>query len=77
MGFSDVYVEKRVRKNVFFKHINMLIDWSVPEKEIDKMNVLYKYSAVLLFAHGFTVYCALIILKIVTKLKTSFLLNDF
>jgi galactokinase len=32
MGFSDVYVEKRVRKNIFFKQINMLIDWRALEK---------------------------------------------
>jgi IS5 family transposase len=30
-------VEKRVRKNVFFKHINILIDWTELEKEIDKI----------------------------------------
>jgi len=26
MGFYDGYVEKRTRKNTFFKQINMLID---------------------------------------------------
>jgi len=34
MGFYDGYVEKRTRKNKFFKQINMLIDWSEVEKEI-------------------------------------------
>jgi len=34
MGFYDGYVEKRTRKNTFFKQINMLIDWSEVEKEI-------------------------------------------
>ena len=37
MGFSDGYVEKRVRKNVFFKHIEILIDWSSLEAEIRKV----------------------------------------
>jgi hypothetical protein len=32
MGFVDYYVERRIRKNTFFKQINTLIDW----KEIDK-----------------------------------------
>ncbi|MDR0754484.1 MAG: hypothetical protein LBF04_03755 [Prevotellaceae bacterium] len=48
MGFSDTYVEKRVRKNVFFKHINILIDWSVLEKEIDK---IYKCSLISIENH--------------------------
>jgi len=56
MGFYDGYVEKRTRKNTFFKQINMLIDWSEVEKEIKKV---YKrghsvdgrpaYSGLLLF----------------------------
>jgi hypothetical protein len=37
MGFSDGYVEKRIGKNVFFKHINKIIDWTALEKEIDKV----------------------------------------
>jgi IS5 family transposase len=36
MGFSDGYVEKRVKKNLFFKQINLLIDWSALETEIAK-----------------------------------------
>jgi IS5 family transposase len=56
MGFVDGYVERRIRKNTFFKQINMLIDWSGIEKEIKKV---YKrghsvdgrsaYSGLLLF----------------------------
>jgi hypothetical protein len=37
MGFSDGYVEKRIGKNVFFKHINKIIDRTALEKEIDKV----------------------------------------
>jgi hypothetical protein len=37
MGFYDGYVERRTRKNTFFKQINMLIDWSEIEKEIKKL----------------------------------------
>jgi IS5 family transposase len=56
MGFYDGYVERRTRKNTFFKPINMLIDWNEVEKEIKKV---YKrghsvdgrpaYSGLLLF----------------------------
>jgi IS5 family transposase len=56
MGFVDNYVEKRTRKNVFFKRINVLVDWNAIEKEINKV---YKrghsvdgrpaYSGLLLF----------------------------
>jgi len=56
MGFVDNYVEKRIRKNVFFKRINVLVDWNAIEKEINKV---YKrghsvdgrpaYSGLLLF----------------------------
>ena len=56
MSFAGNYVEKRTRKNTFFKQINMLIDWSEVEKEIKKV---YKrghsvdgrpaYSGLLLF----------------------------
>jgi len=34
MGFIDCYVEKRIRKNTFFKQINTLIDWKEIDKEI-------------------------------------------
>ena len=37
MGFADGYVERRTRKNTFFKQVNMLIDWSEIEKEISKV----------------------------------------
>jgi hypothetical protein len=40
MGFSDGYVEKRVRKNVFFKHINILIDWTELEKRNRCLKIL-------------------------------------
>ena len=56
MSFAGNYVERRIRKNTFFKQINMLIDWSEVEKEIIKV---YKrghsvdgrsaYSGLLLF----------------------------
>jgi IS5 family transposase len=56
MSFAGNYVERRIRKNTFFKQINMLIDWSEIEKEIKKV---YKrghsvdgrpaYSGLLLF----------------------------
>ena len=56
MGFFDGYVERRIRKNTFFKQINMLIDWEEIGKEINKV---YKrvhsvdgrpaYSVLLLF----------------------------
>jgi len=56
MSFAGNYVERRIRKNTFFKQINMLIDWSEVEKEISKV---YKrghsvdgrpaYSGLLLF----------------------------
>ncbi|MDR2585554.1 MAG: IS5 family transposase, partial [Prevotellaceae bacterium] len=37
MGFVDGYVERRIRKNTFFKQINTLIDWTEIEKEITKV----------------------------------------
>ena len=56
MSFVDVYVERRIRKNVFFRQVNKLIDWSEIEKDINKV---YKrghsvdgrpaYSGLLLF----------------------------
>ena len=36
MSFVGGYVERRIRKNTFFKQINILIDWSDIEKEIRK-----------------------------------------
>ena len=32
MSFVGGYVEKRIRKNIFFKQINMLVDWVEIEK---------------------------------------------
>jgi IS5 family transposase len=56
MSFAGNYVERRIRKNTFFKQINMLIDWTDIDKEIKKV---YKrghsvdgrpaYSGLLLF----------------------------
>ena len=56
MSFAGNYVERRIRKNTFFKQINMLVDWSDIEKGIKKV---YKrghsvdgrpaYSGLLLF----------------------------
>ena len=37
MGFVDCYVERRIRKNTFFKQINTLIDWKEIDKEIVKV----------------------------------------
>jgi IS5 family transposase len=37
MSFAGNYVERRIRKNTFFKQINMLIDWKGVEKEITKV----------------------------------------
>ena len=37
MSFAGNYVERRIRKNTFFKQINMLIDWSEIDKEIKKV----------------------------------------
>lgn len=56
MSFGGLYVERRTRKNKFFKSINSIIDWDSLEKEINK---IYKkgqsvdgrpsYSGLLLF----------------------------
>jgi len=46
MGFYDGYVEKRTRKNTFFKQINMLIDWSEVEKEIAKTHTQHLLEAI-------------------------------
>ena len=37
MSFAGNYVERRICKNTFFKQINMLINWSEIEKEINKV----------------------------------------
>ena len=37
MSFVGNYVERRIRKNTFFKQINMLIDWSEVEKRERKV----------------------------------------
>lgn len=37
MGFSDVYVERRIAKNAFFLQVNQLIDWLPIEKELKKI----------------------------------------
>ena len=36
MSFSQVYVERRTRKNTFMRQIDQIIDWTVIEKEIIK-----------------------------------------
>jgi IS5 family transposase len=56
MNFVEVYVEKRTRKNTFFKRVDALINWQDIDKEIVKV---YKrrhsvygrpaYSGLLLF----------------------------
>jgi IS5 family transposase len=56
MGFVDNYVEKRIRKNTFFKQVDVLINWQEIDREIVKV---YKrgssvdgrpaYSGLLLF----------------------------
>jgi len=37
MSFAGNYIERRTRKNVFFRQIDKIIDWSLIEKEIDKI----------------------------------------
>jgi transposase, IS5 family len=37
MSFSSIYVERRTRKNEFYRQIDQIIDWSLIEKEIDKV----------------------------------------
>lgn len=37
MSFAGNYIEKRTRKNVFFRQIDEIIDWTAIEKEIDKV----------------------------------------
>lgn len=37
MSFSGLYVQKRIEKNKFFKHIKQIIDWQSLEKEVDKI----------------------------------------
>ena len=37
MSFSQVYVERRIRKNTFMRQIDQIIDWAVIEKEISKV----------------------------------------
>ncbi len=37
MSFAGNYVERRTRKNRFFHQIDEIVDWSVIEKEIDKV----------------------------------------
>ena len=56
MSFAGLYVEKRTKKNTFFKQIDTIMDWSVIEKEIDKIYKRGKsvdgrpsYSGLLLF----------------------------
>jgi transposase, IS5 family len=37
MSFAGNYIEKRTRRSVFFRQIDEIIDWSLFEKEIDKV----------------------------------------
>ena len=37
MGFSDLYVERRIAKNTFFTQVNQMIDWTSIEKELKKV----------------------------------------
>jgi IS5 family transposase len=37
MSFAGNYVERRIRKNTFFKQINVLVNWKEIEKEITKV----------------------------------------
>ncbi len=37
MSFSQVYVERRTRKNTFLHQIDQIVDWTVLEKEINKV----------------------------------------
>jgi len=56
MSFSQVYVERRTRKNTFLRQINQIIDWTPIEKELNKVYKKGKsvdgrpsYSGLLLF----------------------------
>ena len=37
MSFVKEYVQKRTSKNVFFRQVNTLVDWSSIEKELRKV----------------------------------------
>lgn len=37
MSFSSAFVEKRTSKNMFYKQINLLIDWQTIDNEINKV----------------------------------------
>ncbi len=57
MSFSQIYVERRTRKNIFLQQIDKIIDWSIIEKEINKI-----------YNKGFSVdgrpsYCGLLLFK--------------
>jgi IS5 family transposase len=37
MSFAGLYIEKRTRKNTFLRQIDRIIDWTLIEKELDKV----------------------------------------
>ena len=39
MSFVKEYVQKRTSKNVFFRQVNTLVDWSPIEKELRKVSI--------------------------------------
>jgi transposase, IS5 family len=57
MSFSSIYIERRTRKNEFYRQIDKIIDWSLIEKEIDKV---YKKGQ---SVDGRPSYCGIILFK--------------
>ena len=37
MSFVGNYIERHTHKNVFFRHVDQIIDFDIIEKEIDKV----------------------------------------
>jgi len=70
MSFSGLYVEKRTRRNRFFKQINTLVDWHAFEKELLKISKRGAANAV-----GNASYSPLILFKMML-LQTWYGLSD-
>lgn len=78
MGFTDVYVDRRITKNKFFLQINALIDWVPIEKELKKV---YKKG---LKSRGTKAYNPLLLFKMqlisiwynLSDVQTEAMVND-
>lgn len=70
MSFSSPYVERRTRRNRFFKQIDTLVDWSAFEKELLKISKRGATNAV-----GNASYSPLILFKMML-LQTWYGLSD-